>query len=383
MEPTDRNVFILGAGFSEPAGAPLIWDFLEQSRKFLNLGNRHLSPLDQRHFKVVFDFKAEMAKSREKIKIDLDNIESLFGLVEMATRLGLVKSEVRDSTVFLIVKTIALGIGARQRRSQVQFEVNPTLCSSEALHRAVFPDSQGQTPPVRIGDMYDFFAAFLSGKLDDPKLTATRKNTVITFNYDLVVDNALSRVGSAPDYHLPIGLYEAPAGRSVSLLKLHGSANWGICAPCDLRLFLSDKFSEIGELPLCTQCGASMQPLLVPPSWDKSEFRAIMLPVWKQAIEEIQNATRICVIGYSMPESDAFFQYLITLGLSANHRLEKLIVVDKGDALKSKWEVILDPVFKDRRFNYHPETFLPALTQGAMLRELSRGEAISGSLSCY
>lgn len=383
MEPTDRNVFILGAGFSEPAGAPLIWDFLEQSRKFLNLGNRHLSPIEQAHFKEVFKFKAEMAKSREKVKIDLDNIESLFGLVEMAIRLGLTKSEVRDSTVFLIVKTIALGIASRQKRSQIQFGVHPTLCRSEALDRVVFPDCQGRTPPLRIGDVYDFFALFLSGKLDDPALTATRKNTVITFNYDLVVDNALSRVGSAPDYHLPIGLYEAPAGRSVSLLKLHGSANWGICPSCDRRLFLPDKISEVGDLPKCPGCGAHMQPLLVPPSWDKSEFRTIMLPVWKKAIEEIQNATRICVVGYSMPESDAFFQYLITLGLSANHQLEKLIVVDKGDKVRGKWGAILDPVFKERRFSYHSEAFVAALTQGAIFSQLSRGEAIDGSLSCY
>lgn len=126
-----------------------------------------------------------------------------------------------------------------------------------------------------------------------------------------------------------------------------------------------------------------MQPLLVPPSWDKSEFRNIMLPVWKKAIEEIQNATRICIIGYSMPESDAFFQYLITLGLSANHQLEKVVVVDKGETVKNKWEAMLEPVFRNRRFSYHPETFLPSLTQGAIFGELNRGEALGGSLHYY
>lgn len=184
-----------------------------------------------------------MAKSREKVKIDLDDIESLFGLVEMATRLGLVNAEVRNSTVFLIVKTIALCIASRKKRSQIQFSLDPSLAKLDSL-RGLFTDSQGPNPQTWMGDMYVFFALFLSGRLDDPSLAATRKNTVITFNYDLVLDSALSRVGSAPDYHLPIGLYEPPAAQALSLLKLHGSANWGICPSCDLKFFYPIRFRK-------------------------------------------------------------------------------------------------------------------------------------------
>jgi hypothetical protein len=49
--------------------------------------------------------------------------------------------------------------------------------------------------------------------------------------------------------------------------------------------------------------------LLVPPSRDKSEYSEIMRPVWKRAVDALETATHICVIGYSMPETDAFFKF--------------------------------------------------------------------------
>jgi hypothetical protein len=42
-EATDRNVFILGAGFSAGAGAPLIQDFLDRSRELHDDPSRSLS----------------------------------------------------------------------------------------------------------------------------------------------------------------------------------------------------------------------------------------------------------------------------------------------------------------------------------------------------
>ncbi len=133
----------------------------------------------------------------------------------------------------------------------------------------------------------------------------------------------------------------------------------------------------------CDSCGKPMQPLLVPPSWDKSEYRKIILPIWKSAVAELQAATRICIIGYSMPESDAFFQYLITLALAANHQLERLIVVDKGEQAKAKWDRLLEPIFKKRRFSYHPEEFLGFLMRSGSHGSLGRGEMLGGNIVSY
>jgi len=92
----------------------------------------------------------------------------------------------------------------------------------------------------------------------------------------------------------------------------------------------------------------------VPPSWDKSEYSKIMQPVRKRAVDALKTATRICAIGYSMPETDAFFKFLLTLGLAENDRLYKLIVVDRLQSatvpsgqitIETRWREMLEGVF--------------------------------------
>src|SRR5580692_8277985 len=102
----------------------------------------------------------------------------------------------------------------------------------------------------------------------------------------------------------------------------------------------------------CSKCRETgLRLLLVPPSWDKSEYSRIMQPVWKKAVDALKAATRICVIGYSMPETDAFFKFLLALGLAENDRLYKLIVVDRipsgiagprESAVEARWKEMLE-----------------------------------------
>jgi hypothetical protein len=75
-------------------------------------------------------------------------------------------------------------------------------------------------------ELYDYFASLASGLLDDPDRRTSRTNTFITFNYDLLLDDALHRAGLTPDYHLPKELIliegREPSSSACSLLKLHG-----------------------------------------------------------------------------------------------------------------------------------------------------------------
>src|SRR6266404_185887 len=86
-----------------------------------------------------------------------------------------------------------------------------------------------------------------------------------------------------------------------------------------------------------------------------------MQPVWKRAVDALKTATRICVIGYSMPETDAFFKFLLALGMAENDRLYKLIVVDwlvgrtalpEARTIETRWKEMLEGVFVGRRFEF-------------------------------
>ena len=204
-------------------------------------------------------------------------------------------------------------------------------------------------------------------------------------------------MGIQANYHLNVASPTQPDDRQTcSLLKLHGSANWATCTGCGTAFIVPGKITEHPADFRSLRCGACgddpVHILLIPPSWDKSEYRELLKRVWAKAIEELSAATRICIIGYSLPEVDAFFKYLLTLALSENHRLYKLIVVDYGpDAMEvlattrnrspveERYRSLLDPLFQERRFSFHPEGFVSFLANHQTCLDLGRGEMISGN----
>src|SRR5580704_8376076 len=164
-EISDRNVFILGAGFSKSAGAPLIDEFLDVSREIFDDPDSGLDREEKERFRQVFEFKKRVAQSREKFRIDLDNIEQLFGLIEMSHRLEQ-ERDVRDAMVYVIAKTLQLAIARTQRRPVVR--VSSAAAFGEGSDLAWAEGLPRENTSVLIPDIYTHFALLLSGKYDAP-----------------------------------------------------------------------------------------------------------------------------------------------------------------------------------------------------------------------
>jgi hypothetical protein len=73
-----RIVFILGAGASCEAGAPLMGNFLQRAEKLL--------PAPE--FAPLFEEIAALSQLHSKSNFDLDNIEFVFATFEMAAMIG-------------------------------------------------------------------------------------------------------------------------------------------------------------------------------------------------------------------------------------------------------------------------------------------------------
>jgi|GEM_PF-421734 len=410
-EIKNRNVFILGAGFSVSAGAPLVNNFLDIARELYDDPMSGLNSEERNYFREVFFFKQEMSRAREKMrKIDLDNIEHLFGLVEMRHRLKDADSDTRDATVYLIAKTLQLALNRKPHRCRIAWTLNSKAGDDSSFPSNIEKDS---TNNRYFADMYDFFAGLIAGCYDSQVRRTWRDSVVITFNYDLVLDDALWRLGIAPDYHLknPEVEQETSAPK-MSVLKLHGSTNWAVCQNCKHVVVTRPKATSLEldyKRQVCAKCGKGpFQLLLVPPSWDKTEHQALMRTVWESAADALNTATRICIIGYSMPEADAFFKYLITLGLADNHQLYKLIVVNKDESganagnsiltgeprcafedllasrrgisppgIEDRYRDLFESTFAQRRFSYYGHGLEMYLANGQAFPELGRGELIS------
>jgi NAD-dependent SIR2 family protein deacetylase len=186
--------------------------------------------------------------------------------------------------------------------------------------------------------LYEFFVNVVARRWEKPPTTGIARDTVISLNYDLLLEQAMDLTPLLPLYDLSSEVIgEEPPGQSgkmqVRLLKLHGSANWAICPACRNRIYIlrcsEASVVRTSDVPVCRGCGRQATTrLIVPPTWNKEEYRTLLNNVWKSAANEVAAAQRLVIIGYSMPETDKFFQYLLALSLQNNHFLDQVVVVN-------------------------------------------------------
>ena len=192
---------------------------------------------------------------------------------------------------------------------------------------------------------------FISQRLSDPDgISASRKpfrrflaklqqragDSVITFNWDILLDQCFSENGESYFRYLRNpGIHPPPIPNNPALafplkigqsyLKLHGSLNWYIClgADCPVSNVIrregeaydpdSDTLLSISDRPVCLHCGRSLSRALIPPVIGKAHRRAAGIrSQWRIASELLRKADTWVFIGYSLPmldvESQALFR---------------------------------------------------------------------------
>ncbi len=187
------------------------------------------------------------------------------------------------------------------------------------------------------------------------------RDTVLSFNYDCVFDDALRRTGDGKwsakyGYAFPkpsriVGHAnwdpEKPvtsAGDTIYLLKLHGSLNWQLPTDPDDEIKLKQRLHEQRGTPKFT---------IVPPAWNKSQSEEpIFEDLWKKAERAIRYAKRLAVVGFSFTPTDLHVEALFRLALA-----------DSG----LKTLVIANPSARDRE--RIREIFAKPLARGAIVRQ--------------
>jgi hypothetical protein len=145
-------------------------------------------------------------------------------------------------------------------------------------------------------------------------------DVVISFNYDLLMDNALRETKKLTDcgYLVPFrSVLDGQGSRrmedtpsDITLIKLHGSLNWLHCSFCDTNfLDRSEKISpQYATLPhRCPYCGESnvyFQRVIVPPLLAKNYSLSPLKYLWSRVNRYVAKAREIVIIGYSFPPTD-------------------------------------------------------------------------------
>jgi hypothetical protein len=187
------------------------------------------------------------------------------------------------------------------------------------------------------------------------------RDTVVSFNYDCVFDDALRRSGDGkwsakygyafakPSRVVGHPLWDPPnpaasARDTIYMLKLHGSLNWQLPPDPDGEIKLKQRLHQQRGTPKFT---------IVPPAWNKSQKEEpIFQDLWKKAERAIRTAKCVAVVGFSFTPTDLHVEALFRLALA-------------GSGLRTL--VIANPSGRDRaRIR---EIFAQPLGRGAVVRQ--------------
>jgi len=319
-----KTVYVFGAGASYHVGAPLLNDFLAIAQ---SLYHRGAMSKDESSFELVFEWIESLKGASYYVDIDLDNVEHVFSLAEMQSQIrGRNGSKLYNALKDVIVGTLDESVNIKIRNKAVDFT-----------------------------NSYSSLGNKIRSYQDDRKIRNEDNfaDSLISFNYDPILDFSVANIVGV-NYCL-----DKSEREGIKLLKLHGSTNWGVCTKCKkneriIQSFLtnydnlynwlsSDRFRHLydGNIPFnvqlrvlgrakCSKCAAvgTLVPFIIPPTWSKRVTDNSLRSVWGEIVNELKSAYQLIVIGYSMPLTDTFFQYLLTLGLQNNTLLNRVIIVN-------------------------------------------------------
>lgn len=213
-----------------------------------------------------------------------------------------------------------------------------------------------QFPSTQLAPLIELVAVTISEALSGPPCSKHRKlaeslearDIVISYNYDMLMDNALRNCGKLSDsgYILPFqkvssgGIWERPEEKAsdITLLKLHGSLNWMRCTNCDSNLMM--RYEKMGHwetsIPkTCPKCGGAgyyLERLLVPPLLTKDYSDHAINYLWREASLRFHvSIHEIVAIGYSLPATDFASETLLRTGLQFNRQKEVSLTLVNPD----------------------------------------------------
>lgn len=190
------------------------------------------------------------------------------------------------------------------------------------------------------------------------------KATVITFNYDVLVELAwLTAYKDEDPYSLdlypvsiaPIGIRHAAVVASsvhvhgLRLLKLHGSLTWRYSGPSSppndpiYDVGLRGPWDIEGLTPIngdFEQLGSDKVPMVVPPAATKSPYYSnqLLRAMWQQAAEALRAANELIIMGFSLPPSDQLVGSLFATEIPCH---ADVIPVDRSDDIVKRLSALL------------------------------------------
>jgi len=371
------NVIILGAGSSVEAGVPLLGNFVDQMLEYGFKGKAHnkdLSSEDKTIFAEAMKVRNELDGYHGRAAFDDRNIEDILSILAFNLMAG---GETEREKLEWMTKAIARTI---ELSTKVKFD-NNQIDKIQKVEGVEVYKNFWQKLFKRFSNQNDF-------------------PTIITFNYDLVLERSLFHLlinthynahnenlfpfdGISLKYYYDvlapffykvnqtiysqagdIGIenlggtnislcnqidLERPA--NIELLKLHGSINF------------PNRISHESTKPIIPT--DSVENAYILPPLPNKGLLGEQIEIWKVALERLREAKNIVIVGYSLPRTDIYMQYFFKAGLGPNVNLNKITVFNPV-LFRNKLDT-MDPECKAMEERYS-SCFSPQLKERIVFR---------------
>ncbi len=328
-----KVVYILGAGFSRPAGVPTQLEltkelFNEQYTEFKD-ARQELEKLTCKQKKLIEFLKSEFGLDQtSNITLSLEDLYTPLDrcIQENSNYRTYLPEELQD-----LRKTLdSILILALKNKSSLQNETRFEYIKTFAKHLISLSEQR------------------VKNKRLDPV-------SVITTNWDILLDNAIHEALDPEKGVIDYMCYVSSLKRDpsiipglkaleqnkfiVKLLKLHGSINWLHCSKCQ-RVFI-DFYRKVTDYGLfnkreCKYCmieqdhssNPKLKTMLSMPTFlkDLNNFQSKL--IWRNASLEIAEADKIVFIGYSFPLADFELRQLLFRHMRKTAKIE-VVLYDK------------------------------------------------------
>jgi hypothetical protein len=335
------TVFIFGAGFSKDAGIPLLGNFVDRMWE-LTMSGRHSKSLSK-----------EDHESLTKAMKVVHELDSYHGRANFNDR------NIEDILSILTFNVLA---GGKRKQHKLVSMTNAIARTIEICCdvKCAAPENTQPHDDAKPSVYRDFWQSLFDGIKQGFQMP-----TILTFNYDLVLERSLLQTlnntryanptdlgfrtlsvnyhyKNVPDAHYQVNGIEyivqsppgewkrkdgtkvatikktnQPADCMINILKLHGSLNFPIPG---LKPTLRADPSWNIEASLA-------DPYILPPVFNKFSGDDAS-SMWITALTNLRAAKNVVIVGYSLPQTDIYMQYFLKAALGPNQNLNKLIVFD-------------------------------------------------------
>ncbi len=366
-------VLLLGAGFSSYAGLPTMAQFggvfherMRRLKEPIEIGIVGAKKLEESG-RTFDQFRHYCRRSLSFIDVDCNNLEELFCAAEAMKEAG------SDS--------ILLDCGPTSIDEIIEALEMWTWNVYQGL-----PDYFQSVNEIVIREKYKHFMTWLAPMRE--------RTTVLTTNYDLLFEQIASRENVPLQHpftvtqrtHLWVTKrkksYLAESSDSLLLCKLHGSVSFFKPEPksTDIKICSDVAHLEDGLIgnsgvsrhrphpaviclgalgQLRKDYGESLTPAIIPPTYAKLQQTEWLQETWKKAVEALQEAKVLIIMGYSIPSSDGFMRAMFLSAMAKRETDNPLhvVMVSPDKAAAARVADLFRPVVEESRYLWRARRF--------------------------